>query len=52
MSETNDPESNFLGKRKTLRSELFTKELFEEKGLPSDHRYAKTHREVKCLNCP
>jgi len=38
-------------KRKGLRSELFTKELFEEKDLPPEHIDAKTHREVRCLNC-
>lgn len=39
------------GKRKALRSELFTKDLFEEKELPPGHKLAKTHRQVKCLNC-
>jgi hypothetical protein len=41
-----------LGKRPSLRSELFTRELFEEKELPQEHKNAKTHRVVKCLNCP
>lgn len=49
MSETN---SASLEKRKTFRSELFTKELFEEKDLPQEHKNANTHREVRCLNCP
>jgi hypothetical protein len=54
MSETIDliePVSQ-LGKRRSLRSELFINNLFEEKDLPSEHKSAKTHREVKCLNCP
>ena len=34
-----------------LRSELFTKGLFEEKDLPQEHKDAKTSCEVKCLNC-
>jgi len=38
-------------KRKAVRSELFTKDLFEERSLPQDHKNAKTHREVQCLNC-
>jgi hypothetical protein len=46
MSETTD-----LGKRKALRSELFTKDFFEEKDLLPEHKNAKTHREVRCLNC-
>ena len=41
-----------IKKRKPLRSELFIKELFEEKSLPSEHKQATTHREVRCLNCP
>ena len=36
--------------RKALRSEIFTKDLFEERNLPPDNGKAKTHR--KCLNCP
>ena len=47
MSET----TTSLGKRKALRSELFTKDLFEEKDLPPEHEKAKTHREVRCLSC-
>ena len=43
--------TNNIRKRKTLRSELFTKELFEERDLPPEHKNAKTHQEVKCLNC-
>ena len=53
MSETIDlinPEST-IKKRKALRSVLFTLELFEERDLPSEHRQAATHREVRCLNC-
>ncbi|PKC08412.1 hypothetical protein RhiirA5_376272, partial [Rhizophagus irregularis] len=49
MSEA---EKTSLGKRNYLRSELFTRELFKENDLPSQHKNAKTHREVKCLNCP
>ena len=52
MSETNPENTTSLGKRKALRSELFTERLFEEKDLSSEHRSAKTHREVRCLNCP
>ena len=37
-------------KRKALRSELFVKELFEEKILSPEHKLSKTHREVRCLN--
>ena len=53
MSETinlNDS-GNTSKKRKALRSELFTKELFEERDLPSEHKLAQTHREIRCLNC-
>ena len=39
-------------RRKALRSDLFTKSLFEERNLPPDNEKAKTHREVRCLNCP
>jgi len=39
-------------RRKALRSDLFTKDLFEERNLPPDHEKVKTHREVQCLNCP
>ncbi len=39
------------GKRKALRSDLFTKDLFEERNLPPEHKDAKTHREVQCLIC-
>lgn len=49
MSETN---ATSLVKRKELRSELFTLELFEEKDFPPEHKHAKTYREVRCLNCP
>lgn len=45
-------ETAHLDKRKALRSELFTKDLFEERNLPPEHKNAKTHREVQCLNCP
>jgi hypothetical protein len=52
MSEFIDlTEPSSLGKRKSLRSELFVKGLFEEKNLPLEHKDAKTHREVRCLNC-
>ena len=49
MSEIIEPANT--GKRKALRSELFTKDLFEEKNLPPEHKDAKTHRIVQCLNC-
>lgn len=54
MSEITDltEPASHLGKRKALRSELFAKNLFEEKNLPPEHKDAKTHREVQCLNCP
>jgi hypothetical protein len=54
MSETIDitEPTTQLGKRKALRSELFIKNLFEEKELPPEHKDANTHREVTCLNCP
>jgi hypothetical protein len=52
MSETTNAERTTLGKRRALRSELFAKELFEERDLPSEHKNATTHREVRCLNCP
>ncbi|CAG8645668.1 5033_t:CDS:1, partial [Ambispora gerdemannii] len=54
MSETTNSNNITLKKRKAsriLRSELFTKGFFEEKDLSSEHKDAKTHREVKCLNC-
>jgi hypothetical protein len=51
LTEPTTPPTQRLGKRKALRSELFTKDLFEEKNLPQDHEKAKTHREVHCLNC-
>ena len=43
MSETIDliePVSQ-LGKRRSLRSELFINNLFEEKDLPSEHKVRK-----------
>ncbi len=40
-----------IGKRKALRSELFTKDLFKERNLSPEHKDAKTHREVQYLNC-
>ena len=52
MSETTNTERTTLGKQKALRSELFAKELFEEKDLPSEYKNATTYREVRCLNCP
>ena len=33
-------------RRKPLRSDLFTKSLFEERNLPPDNEKAKTHHEV------
>jgi hypothetical protein len=51
MSEATEPISQ-LGKRKALRSKLFINNLFEEKNLPPEHKSAKTHCEVRCLNCP
>ena len=38
-------------RRKALYSELFAKELFEERNPPPDNEKEKTHREVRCLNC-
>src|SRR5437763_15405142 len=40
-----------IKKQKNLHSELFVKDLFDENDLPSEHKQAKTHREVKFLNC-
>jgi hypothetical protein len=40
-------ETSTTGKRKALHSELFTKDLFEEKDLPQEHNLAKTHCQVK-----
>ncbi|PKK71257.1 hypothetical protein RhiirC2_778639 [Rhizophagus irregularis] len=53
LSETIDIDepTTQLGKRKALRSELFVKNLFEEKELPPEHKDAKSHREVTCLSC-
>ncbi len=51
LTEPTTPPTKRLGKRKALRSELFTKDLFEERNLSQDHEKAKTHREVQCLNC-
>ncbi|CAI2185704.1 9259_t:CDS:2, partial [Funneliformis geosporum] len=39
-------------KKKALRSDLFTKDFFEERNLSPDHKDAKTHRKVQYLNCP
>ena len=52
LTEPTTPPDRRLGKRKDLRSELFTKDLFEERNLPPDNEKAKTYREVQCLNCP
>jgi hypothetical protein len=52
LTEPTTPPAQRLGKRKALRSELFTRDLFEERNLPQGHANAKTHREVQCLNCP
>lgn len=52
LTEPTTPPTQRLRKRKALRSDLFTKDLFEEKNLPPDHKNAKTHRIVQCLNCP
>ena len=51
LTEPTTPPIQRLGKRKALRSDLFTKDLFEERNLPPDHKNAKTHCEVQCLNC-
>lgn len=40
-----------LGNWPSLRNELFTRELFEEKELSQEYKNAKTHQMVKCLNC-
>ena len=52
LTEPTTPPSQRLTKRKALRSDLFTKDLFEETNLPQEHENAKTHRVVQCLNCP
>jgi len=39
-----------MPKKKNLRSDLFIKDLFEEKNIPPDHKNAKTHRIVQCIN--
>ncbi len=53
MSEIIDlTEPSHSGKQKSLRSELFVNNLFEEKDLPPEHKDAKIYREVRCLNCP
>jgi len=52
LTEPTTPPIQRLGKRKELRSDLFTKDLFEERNLPPNHEKVKTHREVQCLNCP
>ncbi len=51
LTEPTTPPTQRLEKRKALRSDLFTKDLFEERNLTQDHEKAKTHREVQCLNC-
>jgi hypothetical protein len=51
LAEPTTPPTQRLGKRKALRSELFIRDLFEERNLPQGHANAKTHREVRCLNC-
>jgi hypothetical protein len=51
MSETIDI-AEPTTQRKALRSELFIKNLFEEKELPPENKDANMHREVRCLNCP
>jgi len=50
LTEPTTPPSQRLAKRKALRSDLFTKDLFEETNLPQEHENAKTHRVVQCLN--
>ncbi|CAB4420810.1 unnamed protein product [Rhizophagus irregularis] len=47
LTEPTTPPAQRLGKRKALHSELFTKDLFEERSLPQDHEKARTHREVQ-----
>ncbi|CAB5349096.1 unnamed protein product [Rhizophagus irregularis] len=51
LTEPTTPPSSRLGKRKALHSDLFTKKLFVQRDLPPEHKDAKTHREVQCLNC-
>ena len=50
LTEPTTPPSQRLTKRKALRSDLFTKDLFEETNLPQEHENAKTHRVVQCLS--
>ena len=52
LTEPTTPLNQHLIKRKALRSELFTKDLFEERNLPRGHEKEKTHQEVQCLICP
>jgi len=52
LTEPTMPPNQCLIKRKALRSELFTKDLFEERNLPRGHEKEKTHQEVQCLICP
>jgi hypothetical protein len=52
LTEPTTPLSQRLTKRKALRSELFTKGLFEETNLTQEHENANTHRVFQCLNCP
>ncbi|GES89950.1 zinc finger BED domain-containing protein RICESLEEPER 2-like [Rhizophagus clarus] len=52
LTKSIPPPTQRLGKRKAVRSKLFTKDLFEERNLPQGHEKEKTHREVECLNCP
>ncbi|CAI2194134.1 2759_t:CDS:1, partial [Funneliformis geosporum] len=50
LTELTTPPIQHLRKRKVLYSDLFTKDLFEERNLPPEHKDAKTYREVQCLN--
>ena len=52
LTEPTTPPTQRLGKRKDLRSDLFTKDLFDKRSLLPGYEKAKTHHEVQCLNCP
>ena len=43
LTEPTTSPNQRLTKRKALRSELFTKDLFEETNLPQEHENANTH---------
>ena len=49
LTEPTTPPNQRLIKSKALRSELFTKDLFEERNLSRGHEKEKTNQEVKIL---